>query len=262
MIMGIVITAISVIVSCVGLFFINHYVTYKYHPWEKKYMKIVKTNWGDADTISFKRQYEDHCRQTTSPTTRSMSFENFESIYNINPQKWKFKEYNGHDIDFVLKYRVKEPKYSCSYDLAENYVQVIFNQKDFNKYRRWLAARAKLRQEHKTIEAQKQDYDAMQKILTAARNDIDTMETRARKEVSLAADMVAAAANNQPCPNGSLIFDTINCNYYIKKDNELIQIAHTPVDNKTITYNINSDGSLTFNQYRDEIQTLKVSEIC
>lgn len=245
--MGIIATIIGVIVGCFGFALIHHYATYNYHPWEKKYMKIVHYHWGDAIKYSFEEQYKNHSHETSSPVTRSMSFENFLSIYNINPDKWNFKEYNGRDVDFTLKYKIKKPEVSWYYDRADNYIQVIFNKKDFNKYRRWLAVRAKQREEHQTTEALKQDYDAMQKIISTARQDIDVMENRAKEETHIATAIATAAANNEPCPEATIHFDPKTCSYYIKKNGEFVQIG-----------TIDIDGSLKFSPQQELYNKIKI----
>lgn len=151
------------------VWFCIYYCLYRCFPWEK-HMKAIKyyTYTSGVDSrYTFNKQYEWHKtnhRSNTREETTNLSFKTFKALYDLNPKAWFVQEedsFGNSRMYFQLMY--------CK-DYAN--IRVIFNKRDFNKYRRWLANRRKAEIYRDRNTDKTRSIEACQKIIAGAKKDI------------------------------------------------------------------------------------------
>lgn len=186
----------GLLVVCTGLFLAVYYNTYKAFPTADEYFTHN----------TFKFQYEMHCDRgwREAPATSQLDFNNFIHLMSVNPDRW---EWNTGSMRLYYHHR------------EDDYIQVIFSEKDFLKFRKWLFQQSN---GNKQLERHKADANNCQIILETAQKDIDRIKELARAQVDEAKDIVDNI-NNDMMAHSVLYVDGDN-NFYMRKDGKFIQV--------------------------------------
>lgn len=112
-----------------------YYLRYWCFPWQDEMKAKIRTWGGDYSLMTIWTQYDRHTIDHiygVDGETRSLSFKSFKTFYELNPDNWEFSDKEFGDNYFQLCYT--EP---TEESWRRNFrIRVIFNMRDFQKYRK------------------------------------------------------------------------------------------------------------------------------